>query len=188
MPTHGWVLSDLFPAGHDVVLEIGSGMGEATLACAAADPGTEIIALEVMDRGVAALTRGVAQTGLANVRICPNDAIRVLRDWVPEGSLTGIRVWFPDPWPKARHRKRRIIQPAAVALMVSRLQVGGTLHTATDVDEYAEQMAAVLGAESGLSPLMVGGPRPTWRPYTKFECLGLDAGREAQDFIFTRVR
>lgn len=187
MPAQVWDLADVFPTSRAVVLEIGSGMGEATLECAAADPETAIIAAEVMDRGVAALTRGVAQARLRNVRICPTDAVTALRAWVPESSLAGIRVWFPDPWPKARHHKRRIIQPTAVALMASRLKPGGFLHTATDVAEYADQMAEVLAGEPTLTPQLVRGPRPDWRPYTKFELIAQGAGRQAQDFIFTRA-
>ena len=186
MPDEPWDLAEWLPGHSNVVLEIGSGMGEATLAMAAAAPDTGIIAVEVLDRGIAALARGIAGAGLTNVRIYPGDAVGALSKLVPASSLAGIRVWFPDPWPKARHHKRRLVQPSAVALMTSRLRIGGTLHTATDVVEYADQMARVLEAEAGLAPVLEWGPRPDWRPLTKFEAAGAAAGRDSYDFVFAR--
>ena len=186
MPDARWDFAEVLPDHHEVVLEIGSGMGEATLAMAGAEPDTAIIAVEVLDRGIAALARGVAAAGFDNVRIHPDDAVSALANLVPANSLSGIRVWFPDPWPKARHHKRRLFQPSAVALMASRLRPGGTLHAATDVDDYAEQMVAVLGAEPTLRPVLLHGPRPTWRPVTKFEAAGAAAGRHSHDFVYVR--
>lgn len=175
--------------GLPLVLEIGSGMGEATIAMARADASTGVIAAEVHTRGLARLLRAAHDAGLHNVRAIWGDGLAVLAE-LPEQSLVGVRAFFPDPWPKARHHKRRLVQPAFAALAASRLRPGGTLHLATDWDDYAEQMLDVLSAEPLLHNVSeaVGGylPRPSWRPVTRYERAGLDKGHSVHDLLFER--
>ncbi|HSN21113.1 MAG TPA: tRNA (guanosine(46)-N7)-methyltransferase TrmB, partial [Usitatibacter sp.] len=140
----------LFGRHAPVVVEVGSGMGETTARIAAENPDTDYLAIEVHAPGVGSLLRRVAEEGLANVRVIQHDAVEVLRDMIPEGSLAGIHVFFPDPWPKKRHHKRRLLQPAFAALAASRLAPGGRLHVATDWQEYAEHVLGVLCATRGL--------------------------------------
>ena len=165
-----------------LILEIGSGMGESTAALAAAEPDVDHLAVEVFEPGIAALL--MRATELTNLVVLRGDAVTLLSEKVPEASLAGIRIFFPDPWPKRRHHKRRLVQPAFVALAASRLEPGGTLHMATDWADYAEQMRAVADAE----PRLVGGevPRPPWRPVTKFEARARAEGREVHDFVYRR--
>lgn len=171
-----------------LVVEIGSGMGDATADMAAADPGRDYLAVEIHPPGIANLLWHVEERGLKNVRIFDGDAIKLLREGVAEDSLAAVHVFFPDPWPKARHHKRRIIQPGYVSLIRSRLAVGGVLHCATDWADYAEQMLEVLSADPGLANTADGyAERPASRPFTKFEKRGIDAGREIFDLVFTRV-
>lgn len=177
----------LFGREAPVVLEIGSGMGETTAAMAAADPDRDYVAVEAHLPGVANLLGLLAERGLRNVRVAHGDALDLVRRAIPAASLDAVHVFFPDPWPKARHHKRRLVQPAHVALLRSRLRVGGTLHCATDWGPYAEQMDEVLAADPGLeSGGLVG--RPPHRPVTKFEQRGLDLGHEVSDVIAVRVR
>jgi tRNA (guanine-N7-)-methyltransferase len=171
-----------------LVLEVGFGMGAATAQIAAADPGTDFIGIEVHEAGVGALLRRIDHTGLTNLRIVQHDAVEVLTSMVAPGSLRGVHVFFPDPWPKKRHHKRRLIQPAFVSLVASRLEPGGMVHCATDWQPYAEQMLAVLSAE----PLLANtahnfAPRPAARPLTKFEQRGLALGHGVWDLLFRRV-
>lgn len=187
LPAARWSPSVIFPAASGVVLEIGSGAGEATLAMARAQPDIGIIAVEVHVRGLGSLVRAADTFNLTNVRVFDGDALVALREYVPPASLAGIRAWFPDPWPKNRHHKRRLVQPANVALMVSRLRPGGLLHLATDVADYADVIAEVLADAPELAPVLVRGPRPDWRPITKYERAGLAAGRPAQDFCYRRI-
>lgn len=177
----------LFGRRAPMVLEIGSGMGEATIAMAAADPGRDYLAVEVHLAGIANLLRQVERAGLGNVRVARGDALRLLRDGLAPDSLDAVHVFFPDPWPKARHQKRRLIQPSHVALLRSRLAPGGTLHCATDWAEYAETMLATLDADPELVNAYPGfAPRPAHRPLTGFERRGLAAGRQIFDLIFQR--
>ncbi|ODU99196.1 MAG: tRNA (guanosine(46)-N7)-methyltransferase TrmB [Rubrivivax sp. SCN 70-15] len=170
-----------------LVLEIGFGMGDATAAVAAAQPQQDFIDVEVHEAGVGALLRRIGQAGLTNLRIVRHDAVEVLREMIAPGALAGVHVWFPDPWHKARHHKRRLIQPAFVELLVSRLAIGGYLHCATDWQPYAEQMLEVLSAAPGLTNTAAGyAPRPGWRPLTKFEARGLRLGHGVWDLVFTR--
>ena len=170
------------------VLEIGPGMGEATLAMAAAEPATCIIAVEVHTRGVARLLAGLDARGIANVRVVHGDAVELLRHRIAPAGLAGVRLWFPDPWPKARHHKRRLVRPEVVALMADRLQPGGTVHAATDWADYAAAMTEVLDAEPLLRNRYDGSaPRPPWRPLTRYEQAGLDAGHEVVDLIYERA-
>src|SRR6185369_17219821 len=126
--------------------EIGFGMGETTARIAAANPGTDYLAIEVHSPGVGALLKKIGEEAIANIRVVQHDAVEVMRDMVPAGSLAAIHVFFPDPWPKKRHHKRRLLQPDFAALAASRLAPGGVLHVATDWQEYADHVLAVLSA------------------------------------------
>ena len=169
------------------ILEIGFGMGETSAAIAAANPQNDYLGIEVHTPGVGSLCKLVAENGLSNQRIIQHDAVEVLQHMIPEASLAGVHIFFPDPWPKARHHKRRLIQPPLVALLASRLQAGGYLHCATDWENYAEQMLEVLSAEPLLENTAEGfAPRPAWRPLTKFEQRGLRLGHGVHDVIFRR--
>jgi len=179
----------LFGRSAPVVLEIGSGMGEATAAMAAADPDRDYLAVEAHVPGVAGLLKLVGRGGLTNVRVGHGDALDLVRQMIPTDSLDAIHIFFPDPWPKARHHKRRLVQPSHVALLRSRLRVGGTLHCATDWVEYADAMLEALTADEFLANTVDGFvPRPAHRPMTKFEQRGLDRGHEIRDVIVRRVR
>lgn len=180
-------LPDLFGRQAPCVFEIGFGMGESTAAMAAADPDRDYLAVEVHTPGVGNLLALAGEHGLHNVRVARGDAMELTRRIAP-GSLDAVHVFFPDPWPKARHHKRRLIRPAHVALLTRRLRPGGTLHCATDWQHYAEAMAATLGAEPGLRNLHDGfAPRPAYRPMTKFERRGVQAGRQIFDLVFRRT-
>jgi tRNA (guanine-N7-)-methyltransferase len=168
-----------------LVLEIGSGMGEATAGMAAADPGRDYLAVDVHTPGVANLLATIDALRLTNLRIALGDALELVGDQLAPASLDAVHVFFPDPWPKARHHKRRLIQPAHVALLRSRLVPGGVLHCATDSAGYAEAMLAVLAADPELVNRHPGyAPRPAHRPLTKFEQRGLAAGRPIVDLVF----
>jgi tRNA (guanine-N7-)-methyltransferase len=171
-----------------LVLEIGSGMGEATIAMATARPDRDFLAVEVHTPGLGAILRHVERAGLTNLRVARGDAVELLEYGLAPGTLDAICVFFPDPWPKARHHKRRIIRPEIVALMRERLRPRGTLHCATDWADYAEQMIEVLAADPGLRPAGPGyRERPESRPVTRFEQRGLDEGRTIADFCFARI-
>lgn len=169
------------------ILEIGCGMGETTAAIAAAHPQHNFIGIEVHAPGVGSLLKEIATRELANLRVIRHDAVEVLRDMIPPASLTGIHIYFPDPWPKKRHHKRRLIQPPLVHELALRLIPGGYLHCATDWEEYAYQMLEVLSAEPLLRNSAQGfAPRPAWRPQTKFETRGLRLGHGVWDVVFLR--
>jgi len=171
-----------------LVLEIGFGMGAATADIAAATPEVNFLGVEVHPPGVGALLQRLHHQQLGNVRIIQHDAVEVLQHMLPVGSLAGVHVFFPDPWPKLRHHKRRLIQRPLVALLASRLQSGGVLHCATDWQPYAEHMLAVLSAEPTLRNVHAGyAPRPAHRPLTKFEARGLQLGHGVWDLVFERV-
>ncbi|GAA1250461.1 tRNA (guanosine(46)-N7)-methyltransferase TrmB [Pseudonocardia aurantiaca] len=175
-----------------LVLEIGSGMGESTAALAAATPEVDHVAVEVFEPGLAQLLMRIADAGLPNVALLRGDAVALLRERVPPASLAGIRIFFPDPWPKRRHHKRRLVQPEFVALAASRLAPGATLHLVTDWDHYALQMRAVCDAEPLLENTAArepGGwtPRPPWRPVTKFEQRARTEGRAVHDLLYRRT-
>ena len=169
------------------VLEIGFGMGETTAEIAKSRPDTDFLGIEVHTPGVGALLRLIDDYQLANVRIVQHDAVAVVRDMIAPGSLDGIHVFFPDPWPKKRHHKRRLIQPSFVALLASRLRNDGYVHMATDWEEYAQQMLEVLSAEASLVNTSASYvPRPDYRPETKFERRGLKLGHGVWDLVFRR--
>lgn len=188
--TGGLDVDGWFGRAAPLVLEIGSGMGETTAALAAAAPEVNYLAVEVYRPGLAQLLMRADAMGLTNLRLIRGDAVRLLRAHLRPASVAAIRVFFPDPWPKARHHKRRLVEPRFVALAASRLVPGGTLHLATDWQHYADQMLDACRAE----PLLrnTGGPdgwapRPPWRPVTKFEQRAVTEGRAIRDLIFQRL-
>lgn len=173
--------------GRPVVVEIGFGLGHATVEMAQADPSTGIVAIDVHTPGVSRLLLALELNEIDNVRVLHDDAVQFLRERVPPGSLHAIRIFFPDPWPKAKHHKRRIVRPDLVPLMASRLQPGGVLHCATDWAPYAEVMLEVLGAEPLLHNAFETYSPRLERPMTKFERQGLEKGHEVQDLVFVRT-
>jgi tRNA (guanine-N7-)-methyltransferase len=179
-------LAELFGRDAPRVLEIGFGMGESTAEMAAADPGRDHLGVEVHTPGIGNLLALVAERGLTNVRVAHGDAMELVRR-LPAGSLDAVHSFFPDPWPKARHHKRRLISPGNVALLRERLRPGGTLHCATDWAHYAEAMRETLDGDTGLVNAYGGyAPRPGHRPRTKFEDRGVRAGREIFDLVYRR--
>jgi tRNA (guanine-N7-)-methyltransferase len=174
-----------------LVLEIGFGMGETTAAIAGQHPEIDFLGVEVFVAGIGALAKRVREAGLANVRIIEHDAVAVVRSMIAPGSLHGIHVFFPDPWPKTRHHKRRLIAQPFVGLLAQCLRPGGTLHCATDWENYAQQMLHVLAHEPLLHNLHAGyapGPRSPWceRPTTKFHARGTRLGHGVWDLVFER--
>ena len=171
-------------ADADVVLDIGFGGGEGLVELAAVRPHECVIGVEVHTPGVAHVLDAIDSGGWQHVRVVEDDVLDLLPRFAPS-SLSGIRIWFPDPWPKNRQRHRRLVREQVVPQLVDRLRIGGTLHVATDIDDYARQVLEVVAGE----PRLAGGvvPRPDWRPLTRFERRGLEAGRDAVDMIFSRV-
>jgi tRNA (guanine-N7-)-methyltransferase len=169
------------------VLEIGFGMGTATAEIANLCQNTNFIGVEVHGPGVGALLNLIDAQQLQNLRIVQHDAVEVLRDMIAENSLAGAHIFFPDPWHKSRHHKRRLIQPNFIRQLVSRIQTGGYLHIATDWQDYAEHILAVLQAEPSLQNTVLDyAPRPDYRPLTKFEQRGIKLGHGVWDMIFTK--
>ncbi len=177
-----------------VVLEIGFGMGEATAQIAATLPGTDFLCCEVHQAGVGALLKRIGEDGLGNIRICAHDAVQVIEQMLPPSSLDGIHIFFPDPWHKTKHNKRRLIQAPLVDKLAHRLKPGGYLHCATDWQPYAEQILQVLEAQPLLHnparsahPGLQGyAPKPDYRPLTKFENRGLKLGHGVWDVVCLR--
>jgi len=178
-----------------VVLEIGFGMGEATAKIAATLPDTNFLCCEVHEPGVGALLKRIGENQITNIRICAHDAVEVIDHMLPLQSLDGVHIFFPDPWHKTKHNKRRLIQSPLVAKLAARLKVGGYLHCATDWQPYAEQILEVLTAEPLLKnralqshPELAGyAPKPHYRPLTKFENRGIRLGHGVWDLVFERV-
>lgn len=169
------------------ILEIGFGMGETTAHIAARHPENDYLGIEVHSPGVGGLLKRVAELGLANVRIIQHDAVEVLEHMISAETLAGAHLFFPDPWPKKRHHKRRLVQAPFAALLASRLEPGAYVHAATDWEDYARQMLEVFSAEPLLANTAAGfAPRPDWRPQTKFEGRGLKLGHKVWDVIFRR--
>jgi len=170
------------------VLEIGFGMGAATAAIAQNHPETDYLGVEVHTPGVGALLKRMGELGLTNLRIIQHDAVEVLEHMLPDASLNGAHIFFPDPWHKKRHHKRRLIQPGFVALLAKKIKPGGYLHLATDWADYARQMLEVLSANPGLANTANGyAPRPEYRPLTKFEQRGMRLGHGVWDLIFKHL-
>ncbi len=179
--------SAVFGRSAPLVLEIGTGNGEALRYAAARDPARDHIGIEVHAPGVGRLLNALAEDGSSNARVYHHDAVEVLEHEIRDASLDEVRIYFPDPWHKKRHHKRRLIQPPFVRLLAERLAPGGYVHLATDWQPYAEQMLAVLGAEPLLANTAEGyAPRPTYRPETKFERRGLRLGHGVWDLVFRR--
>ena len=173
----------IFGRSAPLVVEIGSGMGETTLEVAQAQPQTDFIAVEVHGPGVGSLLKRIEAAKLTNLRVIRHDAVEVLERMIPDGSLAGIHLFFPDPWPKKRHHKRRLVQADFAALAARKLARGGYFHAATDWPDYAEQIERVLTAE----PLLeYAAPATKSRPATKFERRGLGLGHRVRDLLFRR--
>jgi tRNA (guanine-N7-)-methyltransferase len=180
-------LDAIFGRSAPKILEIGFGMGEGLAETAAAHPGNDYLGVEVHTPGVGALLKQVGERGLDNVRVIQHDAVEVLTHMLAPGSLAGVHVFFPDPWHKKRHNKRRLIQPPFVRLLAGRIAQGGYLHLATDWEDYALQMLEVLSAEPGLANITEGfSARPDTRPLTKFEQRGIRLGHGVWDLVFRK--
>lgn len=169
------------------ILEIGFGMGDTSAEIAAGMADKNFIGVEVHTPGVGSLLKLIGEQRLANLRLIQHDAVEVLTHMIAPGTLAGVHVFFPDPWHKARHNKRRLIQPPLAVLLASRIAAGGYLHCATDWEEYAQQMLEVLEAEPALQNSAAGfAPRPDYRPVTKFEKRGLRLGHGVWDLVFVK--
>jgi tRNA (guanine-N7-)-methyltransferase len=170
-----------------LILEIGFGMGVSTAHIAKVMPDKDFIGVEVHTPGVGSLLKLIGEEGIGNLRVIQHDAVEVLNNMIADGSLAGVHIFFPDPWHKARHNKRRLIQPEFVKLLCSKLQAGGYIHLATDWEDYAVQMLEVLGAEPQLANTAEGyAPQPAYRPLTKFENRGLKLGHGVWDLVFEK--
>ncbi|MES2535030.1 MAG: tRNA (guanosine(46)-N7)-methyltransferase TrmB [Pseudomonadota bacterium] len=177
----------VFGRSAPTIFEIGFGMGETTAKIAAGMPEKNFIGVEVHTPGVGSLLKLIGEQNLTNLRLIQHDAVEVLTQMIPPASLAGAHVFFPDPWHKARHNKRRLIQPGFITLLASRIAPGGYLHCATDWQEYAEQMLEVLGGEPALQNTVENyAPRPDYRPVTKFENRGLRLGHGVWDLVFLK--
>lgn len=180
---------DYFDRQADVVMEIGFGNGESTWRMAQNEPDINFIGVEVHEPGVGHLLMALDKNDVDNVRIAREDAVQFLRQRIPAGSLAGVRIYFPDPWPKKRHHKRRIIQPEFVRQLAICMTQGSILHLATDWQPYAEHMLEVMQPSpdfSNLSPTGDYCERPEWRPHTKYEQRGERLGHEVRDMLFER--
>ena len=180
----------LFGRTADTVLEIGFGNGESTWRMAQAEPNTDFIGVEVHAPGVGRLLLAIESEGVENLRVAQADAVPFVEQRIPDASLAGVRIYFPDPWHKKRHHKRRLVQPDFVALLARKLRPGGLLHLATDWVPYAEHMLEVLDADPDLENTSATGdwvPQPAWRPDTKYERRGDRLGHETRDLVFRRT-
>ncbi|HEU4620994.1 MAG TPA: tRNA (guanosine(46)-N7)-methyltransferase TrmB [Burkholderiaceae bacterium] len=181
-------LAAVFGNDQPVIFEIGCGMGETTAHIAAAMPQRNFLGAEVHIAGVGALLKRIGEKQLSNLRIARHDAVEIVQRLIAPNTLAGVHVFFPDPWHKKRHQKRRLIQTPFVRELASRIKPGGYLHCATDWQDYAEQMLEVLSAEPLLKNTAQGyAPKPDYRPLTKFEQRGLKLGHDVWDLVFTRV-
>lgn len=181
-------LDSVFGRAATKILEIGFGMGETTAAIAQLHPQNDYLALEVHTPGVGSLLKQIEELGLKNIRIIQHDAVEVLREMLADNVLDGVHIFFPDPWHKTRHNKRRLIQPSFVAQLVKKIKPGGYIHVATDWQDYAEQVLAVLSGEKSLENTAANyAPRPAYRPLTKFEQRGLRLGHGVWDLVFKKL-
>jgi tRNA (guanine-N7-)-methyltransferase len=196
LPLYGVVFSPaildldrLFGRGAPKILEIGFGMGETTAAIAQQHPENDYLGVEVHTPGVGSLLARIAELRLANVRVIQHDAVEVLENMIAPETLAGLHLFFPDPWPKKRHHKRRLIQGPFVSLLASRMKPGAVLHVCTDWEDYAAQMLQVFSAETTLENTAAGyAARPDARPQTKFERRGLGLGHRVWDLVFRKIR
>jgi tRNA (guanine-N7-)-methyltransferase len=175
----------IFLGANHVVLEIGFGMGEATVEIAKAFPETGFLAVDVHQPGIGKLLSAIEENEIPNIRVMDEDAHLILHNMIPDSSLGGIHLFFPDPWPKTRHHKRRIVNENFIALVASKLKVGGSIHMATDWAPYAAWMKERFDR----SPLFIGGrvDQPDWRPLTRFEGQGLRKDHEVADLIYRKL-
>jgi len=181
-------LDAVFGRAAPKIVEIGFGMGATTADIATRHPENDYLGIEVHTPGVGSLLKRVADAGLTNVRVIQHDAVEVLKAMIPAACLDGVHIFFPDPWPKKRHHKRRLLQPPFVALLASRMKRGAYVHVATDWEDYALAILEVLAAEPALTNTAAGfAPRPQWRPETKFEARGLKLGHRVWDILFRRA-
>ena len=181
-------LNQIFCRPAPKILEIGFGMGESTATIAKAHPENDYLGIEVHTPGVGSLLNQIEHLELTNLRIIQHDAVEVLQHMLPAECLDGVHIFFPDPWPKARHHKRRLIQPALVTRLCEHLKTGGYIHVATDWEDYAVQILKVLGQESRLANTAADyAPRPEYRPLTKFEQRGIKLGHGVWDLIFQKI-
>ncbi len=176
--------AEVFGRRSDVVLDVGFGHGESTIEMAAAEPHLDVVGVEVHTPGVVTVLDAIEHRGLHHIRVVHGDLLPFL-DRVPPDSLAAVRIYFPDPWTKRRNFHRRLVAPDVVSALTDRLRIGGVLHLATDIADYADSMRQVCDAE----PRLVGGliDRPDWRPLTRFEQRGLEAGRPSTDLLYTRT-
>jgi tRNA (guanine-N7-)-methyltransferase len=184
-----WNYSTVFSQGTEVVVEIGFGMGASLISMAMQNPNLNYIGIEVHQAGVGSLVAALHEHQLTNVKVVFHDAVEVMQTQIMEHSLAGIHIFFPDPWHKKRHHKRRLIQKEFVALLATRVKPGGYIHCATDWQDYAEHMLEVFSAEPALYNQQEGGgysPRPSARPLTKFERRGERLGHGVWDLIFVK--
>jgi tRNA (guanine-N7-)-methyltransferase len=180
-------LEAIFGRSAPKILEIGFGMGETTAAIARNHPQYDYLAIDVHTPGVGSLLKQIDEFGLMNVRIIQHDAVEVLQRMLPSDCLDGVHIFFPDPWPKARHHKRRLIQPGFIALLCLHLKRGGYIHAATDWEEYAAEILKVLSNEPQLANTAADyALRPEYRPLTKFEQRGLRLGHGVWDVVFQK--
>jgi tRNA (guanine-N7-)-methyltransferase len=180
----------LFGSDAPVIMEIGFGNGDATWQMARDHPAENYLGVEVHQPGVGRLLLNIKQHGITNIRIANEDAVEFLRQRIPEKSLEGVRIYFPDPWPKKRHHKRRLIQPSLIELLASRMCPGALLHLATDWEPYAEHMLEVMRSSDGFVNLSPSGDycdQPEWRPETKYERRGERLGHQVRDLLFRRI-
>jgi len=185
LPVHGISFPDKIESEKALVLEIGSGMGETTLEIAKAHPETDFVAVEVHGPGVGSLLNRIQKENIKNLRVVRHDAVEVLERMVADGSLAALHLFFPDPWPKKRHHKRRLVQPAFASLVGNKLAAGGVLHAATDVPDYAEYIERVFLENNDFEKMNRG---LIDRPTTKFEARGQKLGHPIRDLFFRRRR
>jgi tRNA (guanine-N7-)-methyltransferase len=188
-PPAVWDFQSVFGREADTVVEIGFGMGASLLTMAKARPDLNFIGIEVHQAGIGSLAADLHDEAITNVRIAPYDAVDVFKSSIADESLGGIQIFFPDPWPKARHHKRRLVQTEFVDLLITKLKMGGFIHCATDWENYAEHMLEVLSAQSRLTNQSLAGGyslRPDTRPVTKFEQRGTKLGHGVWDLIFVK--
>lgn len=189
-PQRDFNLGDAFGRQAPLIVEIGFGNGASLAAMAEANPDLNYLGIEVHRPGVGHLMMLLEQRGISNVRIYHHDAIEILEQKIPDHSLAGVHLFFPDPWHKRRHHKRRIVRPSFLELLNKKLAPGAYFHAATDWEDYAKDMLATLSADAGLKNASPSGdycPRPDYRPLTKFENRGLGLGHGVWDLVFTRV-
>lgn len=183
-PGHAWDLTAAFGRMADTVVEIGFGMGDSLVSMAKAEPSINFVGIEVHRAGIGSLVAALHDEGVQNVRIAPFDAVEVFKTCFVDESLSGVQLYFPDPWPKKKHHKRRLVQAEFIQVLIKKIKIGGFFHCATDWEDYAQKMLSVLSEE----PALEGGfvPRPSRRPLTKFEQRGNRLGHGIWDLMYHR--